>query len=121
MGERWQTPSPMGTVTGQSQCNRCSGEEDKCLGIPSPRLPRKVQGRGPPTLWIPKSLTAEKPDSGSRESNVLRFLIQSDQINSHHEVNLGLLTCDTTEVHNVPTCQLSCLPLLPTARNPLPP
>lgn len=56
------------------------------------------------------SLTAEKPDSGSREGNVLRFLIQSDQINSHHEVNLGLITCDTTEVHNVPTCQLCCLP-----------
>lgn len=75
--------------------------------------PTQVQGHRLPTLWVPE----KNQTQGSKQSNVLTFLIQSDQINSHHRVNLGLLTCDTTEVYDVPTCQLSCLP---TALKPPP-
>lgn len=72
--------------------------------------PTHVQGCRLPTLWVSEIPRPKNQTQGSRQSNVLTFLIQSDQISSHHRVNLGLFTCDTTEVFDVPTCQPACLP-----------
>lgn len=93
--------SSVGTSTYQSHCSWYKEEEERSPGIPAP--PQV------PSLWAPH-LWLKNWTQGSTWINVLTFLIQSDQINSHHQVNLGLLTCDTAEVHDVPTCQLSCLP-----------
>lgn len=63
MGEMLAVESSVKRPTCQFQWNWCNEEKDRFSGILSPP---QVQGRKLPTLWVPETPAAEKPDSGEQ-------------------------------------------------------
>lgn len=78
-----------------------------CVPLPNPSTDADGLACPPDTKDPPPP--PEKPDLGNRQSTILMFLIQPDQIDSQHKVSLSLLMCDTPEAQCPPPCQQSHL------------